>query len=72
MHLEPGTIEFNRFTPAEYLEECNARKMKWQSKSSSRRIKGGMQTPLSTMTLNFSYIYTLMMKAKGIYKSLRD
>ena len=45
LHLEPGTIGFNSFTPAEYLEEMlgsfmNTRKKGEPMRSSSRRSKG--------------------------------
>ena len=40
LHLEPGTIEFNSFTPAEYLEEMQGRFM-------NARTKGGAKEELS-------------------------
>ena len=49
LHLEPETVGFNNFTPAEYLEEMLDRFMKTrmkgvQRKNSSRRNKGQMKT----------------------------
>ena len=50
----------------------NAR-MKGEAKQEFEQKKQGVnEDPWSTMTLNYSYIYTPMMKGSGIYKSSKD
>ena len=41
LHLEPGTIGFSSYTPAEYLEEMLGRFM-------NARMKGGAKEGLNT------------------------
>ena len=76
LHLEPGTIGFNSFTPVEYLEEMLGRfinaRTKGRAKEEFEQKKQGVnEDALENYGLYCSYICMHMMRKRGICRSLR-
>ena len=54
LHLEPGTIGFNSFTPAEYLEEMLGRFMNARTKGGAKEEFGQKKQGVSKDALEYN------------------
>ena len=68
LHLEPGTIGFDSFTPAEYLKEMLGRFMNARTKGGAKEEFEQKKQGVNEDALEY---YDTMMRVRGIYKSLK-
>ena len=68
LHLEPGNIGFQSFTPAEYLEEMLGRFMNARTKGGAKEEFEQKKQGVNEDALEY---YDTMMRVRGIYKSLK-
>ena len=78
LHLEPGTLGFNNFTPAKYLEEMLGRFMNTRTKGGAKEEFKQKRQGVDEDALEYYnkklqlYLHMRTMRVKGIYKSSRS
>ena len=72
IHLQPGTVGFNSYTAAEYLEEMLGRFMKTRTKGGAKEEFEQKKQGADEDTLKYYDQNMFMMRVRETYKSLKD